>query len=139
MNVPSPLLRYRHHAAETGDEQVGPAVVVVVAHHGSLGPAGIAHARLVGDVGKRAVVIVVVERAARLLAGLRHLHALRIGEVDVGPAVAVVVDEGHAAAHRLDDVFLFRAGEMFEGDAGGSGDVDQLRIGLVIPWPGLAG
>ena len=50
----------------------------------------------------------------------------RIREVDVGPAVAIVVDQDHAAAHGFHDVFLGRVGGVFEGDAGLGSDVFEL-------------
>ena len=62
------VVAIKNDAAEAGDQQIGPAVVVVVADDGAHGPAGIAHAGLVGNIGKCAVMVVVVERAARLLA-----------------------------------------------------------------------
>jgi len=66
-------------------------------------------------------VIVVEERAASLDASARHLDGLRVGEIDVGPAVAIVIDERHASAHRLDNELLLRAGVMIEVDTGGGG------------------
>ena len=101
-------------AAEAADEEVGEAVVVEVADGCAHRPAGIADAGFVGDVGEGAVVVVVVEGAAGFLAGERHGDAGGVGEVDVGLAIAVVVDEGYAAAHGFDDVFLVGAGEVLE-------------------------
>src|SRR5260370_37993769 len=82
-----------------------------------------------GYIGKSAIVIVVEERAAGFLASEGHFHALGVREIDVRPAIAVIIDESDASAHGFDDVSLFRTGEMFEVDAGGGSNVPEL-------WPG---
>src|SRR5208282_2196302 len=112
--------------AEAGDVEVGPAIVVVVANGAGHGEARSSDAGLVGDVGKSSVVIDMVESAAALLAFDGHLDARGIGEIDVGPAVAIIVEQNHAAAHGLHDVFLGGVGAVLEGDAGLRGDVFQL-------------
>ena len=99
-----------HVAAEAGDVEIGPAVVVDVAHGAAHGEAGRSDAGFGGDVGEGAVVIVMEERASGLLALERHLYCGRVGEVNVGPAVAVVIDDQDAAAHRFHDVLLLRRG-----------------------------
>ncbi len=58
---------------------------------------------------------------------MRHLDAKSVGEINVGPTVAVIVDEGDAATHGFDDVFLLGAGDVLELDSRGGGDVDELR------------
>ena len=108
---------------ETGDP-----LIVVIADGDAVGPAGIADAGFAGNVGEGAVVVVVEEGAAGLDSLLRHVDGLGVGEVDVGPAVAVIVDEGDAAAHGFDDEFLFGAGVVVEANAGGGSDVDELGV-----------
>jgi hypothetical protein len=73
-------------------------------------------------------VIVVVERTAGFDACARHFNSLRVGEVNVGPAIAIVVDERHASTHRLDNEFLLGAGVMIELNSCGGCDVDQFWI-----------
>jgi hypothetical protein len=114
-------------AAQAGKVKVGPAVVVVIAHRAAHGEARRGHAGLGGDIGECAVAVVVVERAHAFFSLDGHVDAGRIGEIDVRPAVAVVVDEDHAAAHRFDDVAFGGVGGVFECDARGRGDVFQLR------------
>ena len=96
--------------AEVGDKDVGPAVVVKVANGHTEAPAVVGHAGLRGHVGKRSVVVVMEERGVRRrgLAGERVIGRA-IDEVDVEPAVVVVVDKAHAGAVGLQDV-LFGAG-----------------------------
>ena len=38
----------------------------------------------------------------------RQINAQRVDEVDVHPAVIVVIEHGDAAAHRFDEILLFR-------------------------------
>src|SRR5207253_532186 len=62
----------------------------------------------------------------------RELSAGEIGSVceeDVGEAVVIVVDEGHAGAEGLEHV-LGRGGSVFvaKGEAGFGGEVDELDV-----------
>ncbi len=82
-----------------------------------------------GHIGESAIVVVVEERAAGFLASESHFHALGVGEIDVRPAIAVIIDKSDASAHGFDDVSLFGTGKMFEVDAGGGCNVDELRQG----------
>ncbi len=123
------VIAVKNDATETGDEEVGPSVVIVIADGDAHGPAGETYAGFVGDVGKGAVAIVVVEGAARLCAGERHINVGRVGEVDVWPAVTIVVDKRHATAHGFDDIAVFGGGEMVEMDASFLRDIDELRCG----------
>jgi hypothetical protein len=68
----------------------------------------------------------VVESADALLSFDGHVDAGRIRKVNVRPAVAVIVDKDHAAAHGFDDVALRGVGGVFECDARGCCDVFQL-------------
>src|SRR5216683_3641306 len=117
------IIAIENYTPEAGDKQIRPAIIVVLADHRTHGPTGITDARFVGDVGEGPIVIIVVERAASLLARQRHLHALRVSEVNIRPAVAIIVDKSNAPAHRLHDVFLFRTREMFKLDASRSGNI----------------
>jgi hypothetical protein len=121
------MCRCQHDATEARDEEIWPAVVVVVANGRAHSPARIADASFIGDVGKSSIVVVVVERAFCTGAGEGHIDVGGIGEEDVRPAVAVVVDESDAAAHGLDDVSLIGRREMNKVNSGGGGDVFQLK------------
>ena len=69
-----------------GDHQVDESVTVVVAERCAGRPAPISDASLGGDVGEGAVSVVVIEDVST-----------QAGDVEVGPAVVVVVADG--AAH----------------------------------------
>src|SRR6185437_1052078 len=94
------------------------------------GPAGITDTCLLCDVRECTVVVVMKESASCLFPSERHGNTRRIGEVNIEPAVAVVVEQSNTTAHRLDDVLLLWAGEMLEVNAGRGRDVHQLRHAL---------
>ncbi len=62
-----------------------------------------------------------------------------VDEEDVGPAVAVVVEDGDAGAGGLDDVALvvLAAVDVADGDAGLGGDVDEPGGGGVVGGGGV--
>src|SRR5579863_891209 len=70
---------------EAAYEQIQPAVVVIVKPHGARTPTERGNGGLRRHVGKRAISIVMIENAVRIL---RH--------VQIGKAVAIVVAHGNA-------------------------------------------
>ena len=92
--------------AERRDVEIEIAVVVVVADGDAglvrlrVGPAVAGDAGRRGDVGERAVLVVVIQRVRRA--------GRAVDEVQIGEAVVVVVDPGDAGAEGLDHV-LFAA------------------------------
>ena len=91
-------------------------------------------ARLPGDVGERAVAVVVEQITGRAAVAHFGVEAAAVDEEDVEPAVVVVVEERRAAAHLLEQE-LFVAGTA--GDvtraqqAGGGGHVRERYGGVV--------
>ena len=111
-------------AFERGDVDVVAAVVIVVAD----GDAHAVHldveAAAARDVGEGAVAIVAIERGGGAAAARGAV--LAVDEQDVGPAVAIDVEEGAARAHGLGQILLARASAVVgEVDAGGGGDVGE--------------
>src|SRR6185312_9681868 len=113
-------------ASEAGEVDVGPAIVVVVPDRSAHCVAGARKSGGRSDVGECTVVVVVVESAGTYFLIDRHGYGRSIGEVDVRPAVAIIVQQQHAAAHGFHDVFLFRVGGVFEVDSGLRGDINKL-------------
>src|ERR1700723_4386765 len=70
-----------------GDKEIKPAVAIVVAKAGTGRPVAERNAGAFTDVGKGAVMIVVVEPVLAV-----------VGHVEVGPAVIVEVAHGHSEA-----------------------------------------
>ena len=91
--------------ADRRDVDIVVAVVVVVAHGAAQSVHLYRQARLLGHIGKRAVVIVVIERRKRL-AGLMARPVHGVDQQNVLPAIVVVVEKADAAAHRFRQVFF---------------------------------
>ena len=107
-------------AVHARDVEVRPAVVVVVGGRGAHRVALAPHPRPLGHVAEPAPALVVVEPVPEARVVLHQLgDPGAVGEEDVQPAVAVEVEHGHAAQHRVDDR-LVRGGGVVEdeGDAG---------------------
>src|SRR5208337_4985196 len=89
--------------AHVGNEDVLPAIIVVIAEDGVHGGGSLAvgakgYVHILSDVGERAVVVVMVEVA---------VHGV-VGDVDVRPAVVVVVArrQTHGPSQRVIDARL---------------------------------
>src|SRR6266446_1148268 len=93
---------------QTGHIKVVESVVVVVANRHAHTPTDVGHSRLIGDVGKRPVAIVVIEGAFGSLVRLEQIHGQRVEKKNVQIAVVVIIKERYSSAHRLDYIFLFR-------------------------------
>src|SRR5277367_2086055 len=88
---------------------IWPAVVVVVSYRDSIAPSVIGHARFDRDIREGAVMIVVEERSVRRLGfSLQRLAGRAIHEVNIQPAIVVVVQQGHAGTCRVQNVLLLR-------------------------------
>ena len=90
--------------APVRDVQILEAVVVHIADARSLGPAGVADARLLRHVIEAQPAQVAVQVVTRL--GPFCFELVAPDQQDVGQPVAVVVEDGSAGAGRLDDVVL---------------------------------
>ncbi len=93
--------------AEVGDEQIVPAIVVVVADANALSPAGVRDAGLRGHVGESAVAIIAKKMRSRLAAGGKAFQPRAVHEKNIEPAVVVVIVEGDAAARGFQQIFVF--------------------------------
>ena len=91
------------------DVQVDVSVVVVVAGAGALPPPALGEAGLLRDVGEAAVAAIPVEVIRRLRPARESLERRAVDQEHVLPAVAVVVEEGDAAARRLEQVLVLLA------------------------------
>src|SRR5258708_5412477 len=113
--------------AVVSDQDIGLAIVVIVADADALGPTLDGKAGLSRNICKFPVAVVVVElhgaRGARSWAFERSA----VGDQNIVGAIAIVVKDGGAVAGRLQDVrFLVAAPECVgHGEAAGFGDVNQ--------------
>ena len=104
VKVPSAVVAVERVLTVVGDEEIVPAVVVVVADADALSPPGAGEAGLEGDVGEGAVAVVFEEMAGGRLALGEAFEAGAVHEEDVDPVVVVVVVEGDAAAGGFEQV-----------------------------------
>ncbi len=116
-------------AAEAGEVDVHPAVVVVVGGRAAQPVHRDVEAGPAREVRERAVTVVAIERGQRSGTGPPR-PVLRVDEEEVGPAVPVEVHEQHARAHRLRQVLLpKRARVVLEADPGGGGCIAERHGG----------
>ena len=80
-----PLVGVEVHIA--GDEQIEPAIAIIVAKGRPARPVAQLHAGLLRGVGEGAIVVVVIEA---ILA--------EIGDEQIGPAIVVIVADGYSEA-----------------------------------------
>ena len=93
-----------------GHEEIGPTVVVVVPDHHPHPERAACYTRRFGDIGKGAVAVVAVERIAQRLGRFVEIAGAAVDQVDVHPAVVVVIEKRTARAYRLGQVTLGRHG-----------------------------
>ena len=95
--------------APVAAEQIIPAVIVIVAHADARAPTGPAQSGFFGNVRKCAIAVILEKMLGGRLAigvGLLAGEAVTVGQVDVDPAILVVIEEGQPAALGFHDVFL---------------------------------
>jgi hypothetical protein len=116
--------------AVIGEKEILEAVVVVVPNANALRPSDIDQARLDGDVRECAVAVVLVETIGG--AGWGVLKSLAAEDEDVHPSVVVVVEEGAAGCHGLDDIgeAILLAAYSRLSQTGGVCHVYEAREGL---------
>ncbi len=110
-------------------EEIVPSVVVVVADADAGLPAGASEAGFLGDVCERSVAIIFVQMRDRSFARRPvGIEARSVCEIDVEPAVMVVIKKSEAAAFRLDDVLFVIDAAPYIGreQAGFTSHIDEL-------------
>src|SRR5258708_11167652 len=93
------IVAIKHHPLFASDEDVRPAIIVVVANRASHCPTRVPNPRFVGHVGERPIMVVAVERTLCFLSVKCHVDSWRIGEINVKPTIAIVVDQQNSARH----------------------------------------
>jgi len=90
--------------ADVSHVDIGEAVAVEVAHGHALAVLAVAQPGLLGDIREAAVAEIAEEAVAAGIPLAALVPETALDEVQVGPAVGVIVDDSHAAAIGLDDV-----------------------------------
>ena len=141
--APSPLVRHsrlgRHIAegpiaivvvqdglSEADDVEVGKPIVIVVTNRDPHPEnAGRRHACLGGDVCKRPIAVVAIQRSAQRTLRLIHLSRRAIHQVEIQPPIVIEVDPRRACSHGFDQVLFGRSCIVVpECDSGRRRDVD---------------
>src|SRR5207237_6726873 len=89
---------------EVGAEDVVEAIVVVVANTDRGGPANCLQARLLGDIGERAVAIVLVETIGSARRSVVEARARQ--QKDIHPAIIVVIKKRAPSSDGLKNIYL---------------------------------
>src|SRR3981081_244860 len=90
-------------AVDACDEEVDMAVVVVVSGGDTHSIAFAPYAGRFGDVSEPAVSVITIEAIEIAWVGFIHLRQARsVHEINIGKAVVVVIEHGHAGQHGLD-------------------------------------
>ena len=111
-------------------EQVVPSIVVVVSNADAGLPAGAGKSGFVGYVGEGSVAVVLVQMRPGGLPGRPvFAEARSIGQINIEPAVVVVIEERDPAALGFDDVALVidRAPDIGNVESGFAGYVYELH------------
>ena len=90
-----------------GHKQVDVAVVVVITSGDAHAESTAGNAGFFRHVGEGAVVVVAIQGVAKRFLGLEEIGRPAVHQVDVHPAVVVVVEEGTARAERFGEIALF--------------------------------
>src|SRR5208282_1336291 len=94
-----------------------------------------------GDVRERAIAVVTVEVAGRLLSLGKAFETAAVGQENVRPTIVVEIEESGAAAGGFDDVALGLVAPVFGfgSQAGALGDVDEVNFWRHRWWRGGCG
>ena len=89
--------------------EIGPSIIVVISYGNAETPSIVGYSCLLGDVSECAVVIVMKQRSVRRrgFAG-QCIVSRSIHQINVEPAVVVVVEKGDTGADGLENEFRFR-------------------------------
>src|SRR6202007_3111866 len=91
-------------AAVLGDVKIGPAGSIVVADRNAHAVASPDDPCLRGNIGEGAIAIVAIERVAQRGARVEEIAFAAVNQINVHPAVVVVIDKATAGAGRLWEV-----------------------------------
>src|SRR5262249_56216930 len=116
--------------SEAGHVEVFPPVVVVIARRDAHSPSGKTYARFVSDIGESPVAIIAPQFTAGAVWVGGGGDRRRVDEIDVQPAVVVVVGKRYAAAHGFEDASLIRRKGVLEGDAARPRDIGADNAAL---------
>ena len=89
-----------------GYKEVIKAIVIVIADAATLAPARPSQSSLLRHIGKRPVAIIVKEEIRGRGAAWKPVESAAVHKKNVEPAVVVVIEEGYATTHLLEEVLI---------------------------------
>ena len=92
------VVAVKNAAAILGDVQIGKTVAVVVTDSDTHTVAASGDAGFFGDVGESSIAVILIECVAQRRIGIEEIAFAAVDEINVHPAVVVVVEEGAARA-----------------------------------------
>src|ERR1700733_6840919 len=113
-------------AAEAGYVKVRRSIVVVVSYSPAHGQASFRQPCLFSYIGKCSIMIVMVKSPKARFSRARHIDGWSVGKINVRPAIAVIVEDDNAAAHRFEDVALVCGRGVRKSNACFGSDIFQL-------------
>src|SRR5207249_2640242 len=125
-----------------GHKKVIKAIVIVISDAATLSPARPSQSCLPRHLGKRPVAIIVEEEIRGRGAEWEPLESAAVHKKNVEPAVAVVIEEGYATTHLLEEILIVMYAPVdIEGSAQASlgGDVNQRKPQAGVPIRGPGG
>src|SRR5206468_2381850 len=100
--------------AVRGDKEIWPAIVVVIAHRDAHAEGAARHSRLLRDVGKSSITVVLVECIAQRFGRVVEIGRAAIDQIEIHPAVVVVVQKRDTGTERLREEVLLRYGVLVD-------------------------
>src|SRR5206468_2092816 len=91
---------------EAADKEVQLAVIVVVEPDRARSPSGGGKACFASDVGKAAIAIVVIKRVTKQRIGVEEITLAAVDQINVHPAVVVIVDKSATGSDCLRKIHL---------------------------------
>ncbi len=94
-------------SVDVGQKQVGPAVVVVIAHGHAHPITRSGDSGALGNIGERSIAVVVKQAVVILRAGFhQRWHLGAVDQINIEQTIPVVVEQRDARRHGLRLVFL---------------------------------
>jgi len=113
-----------NHIVDSGDKQVGISVSVVIPCRDPVAEAPPGHSGFLCHIGEGAIPVIVIKRVSQRDFGLEELRFAAVYQIDVEPAVIVVIQEGAATVHGLRQIPLGRHAILVDpGNPGSRCDV----------------
>ncbi len=90
------------------DKNIRPTIVVVIAHGHAHPKCSPAHPRLFGNIRKRAVAIILIQRVADRPGRLIEVRRTAVDQINIHPSIVIEIQKGASRPQRLGKIALGR-------------------------------